>query len=101
MNGDKIVSKSIDEKIDPKHSMYKIKKKGKLGKLQQQQNKCNLPESVRILGVFFNPVLYFNDHLKIVMEKAEKKLHCLLKLAYCKYYRFKPQTILKLFESVI
>ena len=80
--------------------MFKIDKKGKGGK--RQKNAFNkLPDSVRILGVFFDPQLYFNDHLKITLDKVEKKLHCLLKLAYCKHYRFKPNTIYKLFESVI
>ena len=39
--------------------------------------------------------------MDIVLETAEKKLHCLLKLAHCQYYKFKPSTIYKLFESVI
>ena len=45
--------------------------------------------------------MYFNEHIKIVTRKVEKKLHCLLKLAHCKYYRFKPYVIYKLFECVI
>ena len=35
------------------------------------------------------------------MDKAEEKLHCLLKLAHCNCYRFKSSTIYKLFESLI
>ena len=51
-NGRKI--KISDYKIDPKHSMFKINKKGKLSE-RQKQSIHKLPESVRILGVFLIP----------------------------------------------
>ena len=86
-NGNKIRNDNNVASNDPKHPMFRIQRKGTLGKLQKQ-SKNNLPDSVRILGVFFDPELYFKNHLKIVLEKAEKKLHCLMKLAFCKYYKF-------------
>ena len=61
----------------------------------------DLPDSVRILGVHFDPKLYFNEHLNIVLNKAKYKLYKLQQLAYCKYYQFSAHTIYKLFESVI
>ena len=61
----------------------------------------NLPNSVRILGIHFDPKLYFNDHLNIVLNKAKYKLYKLQQLAKCKYYKFSSHTIYKLFESVI
>ena len=61
----------------------------------------DLPDSVRILGIHFDPKLYFNDHLNIVLNKAKYKLYKLQQLAKCKYYKFSSHTIYKLFESVI
>ena len=52
-----------------------------------------LPLSVRMLGVHFDPELFLNEHINIVRKKVEKKLHCLLKLAFCKYYDFNPFVI--------
>ena len=60
-----------------------------------------LPNSVRILGIHFDPKLYFNDHLNIVLNKAKYKMYKLQQLAYCKYYQFSAHTIFKLYESVI
>ena len=57
--------------------------------------------NLRFLGVFLDPELFFNEHIRIVKQKAEMKLHGLLKLALCKHYKFTPAVILKLFESVI
>ena len=100
IHGEKMKKSENMEAQDPKNPIFKIRKTGKHSK-RQKQSKHKLPESVRILGVHFDPQLYFDDHLKIVINKTEKKLHCLMKLAYCRYYRFKPSTIMKLFESVI
>ena len=99
-DGEKIIHSEKLEAIDPKNKMFQIRKTGKQAKLQS--NSINkLPDSVRILGVYFDPEMYFNDHIKIVTRKVEKRLHCLLKLAHCKYYKFKPYVIYKLFETVI
>ena len=46
-------------------------------------------------------LLYFNEHLNIVLNKAKYKLYKLQQLAYCKYYQFSTHTIFKLYESVI
>ena len=91
-NGEKIICSGKMESIDQKNKIFKIMKSGKSGELQKQSKK-ELLESVRILGVFFDPEMYFKDHIKIVTRKVEKKLHCLLKLAHCKYYKFKPYVI--------
>ena len=61
----------------------------------------DLPPSVRILGIHFDPKLYFNEHLNIVLNKAKYKLYKLQQLAKCKYYSFSYHTIFKLCESVI
>ena len=84
-DGKKINCSRKIEAIDPKNKMFKITKTGKYAELQKQ-SKNDLPSSVRILGVYFDPEMYFNEHIKIVTRKVEKKLHCLLKLAHCKYY---------------
>ena len=100
-NGEKI---SIDRKnfkaMNPKNPICTIQKTGKMGK-KQKQSIYELPTNIRILGIFLDPELLFNEHVKIVKKKAEIKLHGLSKLAFCKHYRFKPAAILKLFESVI
>ena len=53
----------------------------------------DLPKSVRILGIHFDPKMYFNEHLKIVLNKAKYKLYKLQQLAYCTYYQFGAHTI--------
>ena len=74
---------------------------------KQKQNRLDkrtvheLPESVRLLGVHFDPKLYLNHHIELLLEKAEKKLYCLHKMAKCKFYNFNSFTIYKLFECVI
>ena len=99
-DGEKINHSRKIEAIDPKNEIFKIRKTGEHAELQKQSEN-ELPASVRILGVHFDPEMYFNEHIKIITKKVEKKLHCLLKLAHCKYYRFKPHVTYKLFESVI
>ena len=94
-NGNKI---EVKEKLD--HEIGQIRKTGKYAK-QQKQTLIELPLSLRILGVHFDPELYFNQHIEIIKKKVEKKLHCLMRLAYCKYYNFNPFVILKLFDTVI
>ena len=98
-NGNKIYLSQSLSSNEPKNPIFKIRKFGRFGK-QQKQTKIDLPESVRILGVHFDPGLYFNDHLKIVKSKVEKKFHCLLKLAFCRYYHFKPSTIYKYLKQL-
>ena len=66
-----------------------------------QFSENDLPKSVRILGIHFDPKLYVNEHLNIVLNKAKYKLYKLQQLAHCKYYQFSPHTIYKLYESVI
>ena len=94
-NGEKI---NVKMKQDGK--MLQIRKTGNLAKLQKSAI-VDLPLSVRMLGVHFDPELFLNEHINIVRKKVEKKLHCLLKLAFCKYYDFNPFVIYKLFETVI
>ena len=85
---------------NPKNPICTIAKKGKHAK-RQKQSINELPPNVRILGVFFDPELYFDEHIKIVMKKAQKKMNALMRLAFCKHYHFNPHAIYKLFESVI
>ena len=61
----------------------------------------DLPESVLILGVHFDPKLHFDNHISIVMKKVERGLYQLMQLARCKYYRFNSFVIFKLWESVL
>ena len=83
----------------PKNPIFKIDKKGKQAKRQKEFGE--LPPNVRLLGVFLDPELYFDEHIRIVTEKAEKKMNALMRLAYCKHYNFNPFAIYKLFETVI
>ena len=111
-NGDYDLS-NLDENGKPL-SITSTMIKGKIQEIKylskqqrQQQQKLNfptiheLPESVRLLGIHFDPKLYLNHHIEIILEKAERKLCCLHKMAKCKFYNFNANTIYKLFESVI
>ena len=89
--------KIIDDKINNQWNISIGNKNDK--NIQFSEN--DLPKSVRILGVHFDPKLYFNEHLNIVLNKAKFKLYKLQQLAYCKYYQFSAHTIYKLYESVI
>ena len=105
------VSKSTSQKMKYliNSNINKIDRLTKTEKqeLEQRHNKLdkrtihNLPDSVRLLGVHFDPKLYLNDHIEMVLEKAERKLYCLHKMAKCKFYNFNSMTIFKLFECVI
>ena len=61
----------------------------------------NLTKYVRILGLMFDPKLFWNEHVNILIEKCKFRLHQLRKIAYCKYYKFNANTIWKLWLSVI
>ena len=99
-NGDKIKTNTNFKSRNPKNPICTIQKTGIMAK-KQKKSFIELPPNVRILGVFLDPELYFNEHIRIVRRKAEIKLHGLLKLAFCKHFKFNPHTILKLFETVI
>ena len=99
-NGNKIINEFDNNQNDIKDDIFRIKKSGK-DKKRQMWSKHKLPLSVRILGVYFDPEMYFNEHILTIIGKTEKKLYGLTKLAYCKYYNFKPFVIFKLFESAI
>ena len=116
-NGDyDLVNLTIDGKSKTRNKLnnnnnnlntIKLLSKKEKQKQQQQQNKLEkrtiheLPESVRLLGIHFDPKLYLNEHIEIILEKAERKLYCLHKMAKCKFYNFSCMTIYKLFECVI
>ena len=74
-DGKKIFSSGSIESMDQKNKMFKIDKNSK----RQKQSINDLPESVRILGVHFDPEMFFHDHIRIVRKKVEEKIHCLLK----------------------
>ena len=100
-NGNKIQNDtSIFKAQNPKNQICTIQKTGKNAN-KQKKSKYELPTNIRTLGIFLDPEFFFNEHIRIVKKKAEIKLHGLLKLAFCKHYRFRPAVILKLFESVI
>ena len=100
-NGNKINHDKTNFKANnPKNPICTIQKTGKMAQ-KQKKSFIQLPTNIRILGVFLDPELYFKEHIKIVKQKAEVKLHSLLKLAFCKHYKFKPESIIKLYESVI
>ena len=86
----------IDNNLEHYHQI-------EFGNKNNENNKSihELPPSVRILGIHFDPKLYFNDHLNKILNKAQYKLYKLQQLAKCKYYRFSSHTIFKLYESVI
>ena len=98
--GEKIKTNTNFKSRYPKNPICTIQKTGKMA-TKQKKAFIQLPPNVRILGVYLDPELYFNEHIRIVLRKAEIKLHGLLKLAFCKHYHFKPHSIIKLFESVI
>ena len=103
--------KNLDENGNPIKISITPTKTNKIKYLskqqKQQQNKLDkrtiheLPESVRLLGVHFDPKLYLNHHIELTLEKAERKLYCLHKMANCKFYNFSSYTIYRLFECVI
>ena len=99
-NGEKIVKSSSFKSMNPWNPICTIQKTGK-NAAKQKRFIQQLPPTIRILGVFLDPEMFFDEHIKIVKQKAEVKLHQLLKLAFCKHYKFNPGAILKLFESVI
>ena len=99
-NGDKMKLNTSFKAKNPKNPICTIQKTGKMAK-KQEKSIYDLPSNIRILGIFLDPELFFHEHIRIVKRKAEIKLHGLLKLAYCKHFKFKPAAILKLFESVI
>ena len=70
-DGEKIICSGRMESTDPKNKIFRIKKSGKQGK-RQEYSKNELPESVRILGVYFDPEMYFNEHIRIVTKKVRK-----------------------------
>ena len=61
--------------INSCRAMYKETPKSK----QQSMYKKDDPESVRILGVHFDPNLTFKDHLRIVAAKCRKNYTCCIK----------------------
>ena len=89
------------EMIDDQLINYPQLKNSNTTSKNNQLSIHELPPSVRILGIHFDPNLYFNEHLNIVLNKAKYKLYKLQQLAKCKYYTFSSHTIYKLCESVI
>ena len=85
-NGNKIKTNTNFKSSHPKNPICTIQKTGKMAN-KQKKSFIQLPPNVRILGVFLDPELYFNEHIRIVRRKAEIKLHGLLKLAFCKHFQ--------------
>ena len=92
---------SFGEMIDKKLNGYSNIPIGNENDKSIVYSEYDLPKNVRILGIHFDPKMYFNEHLKIIINKAKYKLYKLKQLAYCKYYNFSAHTIYKLYESVI
>ena len=61
----------------------------------------NMSKYVRILGIMFDPKLFWKEHLNILIQNCKIKLHQLRKIAYCKYYKLSAFAIWKLWLTVI
>ena len=82
------------EKIDTTYSDW--------SKYRMKTNESiNLKKHVRILGLLFDPKLYWKEHINILIQKCKFKLHQLRQIAYCKYYRLSTYAIWKLWLTVI
>ena len=99
-NGNKTIKLKSIATLDPNNPINIIRKTGIHAK-RQKNYIHQLPTSVRILGVHFDPEMYLNPHIDIVLKKAGIKLYHLIQLAHCRYYRFRPSTIIQLYETVI
>ena len=86
-------------KIQNYKKQYNINKDKNIKSIMVNPNE--LPEHIRILGIHFDPKMYFNNHIEIVLKKAEKKLYNLQKMAKCDKYQFNQFTIFKFAEAVI
>ena len=82
---------------------YKFNTDKNIKKIQQQQQQQfgDLPESLRLLGVNLDPKLLYNKHIEISLNKVNKDIYKLIKIANCKYYRLSAFTIWKLWISTI
>ena len=68
---------------------------------KQKQFYNNVSETVRILGVHFDPKLTFKNHIKITLDRVRKDVYKLIKIANCKYYNLNAHTIWKIWTSAI
>ena len=93
-NGNKINNNKID------YHKYQKLKNNKLKEFQDKQE-YNVPDSVRILGVFFDPKLSLNEHINKTYDRCNKDIYKLIKIANCKYYKLSAFTIWKLWVSGI
>ena len=69
----------------------------------KRQNKFynNVSETVRILGVHFDPKLKFDKHIEQTTNRIRKDVYKLIKITKCKYYNLNAHTIWKLWTSAI
>ena len=73
-------------------------------KWAMNNKKClfdNLPLTVRILGLFFDPKLNWSEQVKIVKKKCKKKLYKLARIAYHKDFNLSPNAVWKLYLTTI
>ena len=61
----------------------------------------SIPLCVRILGLFFDPKLNWNEQIKTVISRCKGKIYKLAKIAYHKDFNLSPYAIYKLYLSTI
>ena len=61
----------------------------------------NIPLSVRILGLFFDPKLNWNEQIKTVLKKCKLRMYKLAKISYHKDFNLSPQCVWKLYLTTI
>ena len=98
--GNKIEKINTLATMDPNNKIFKIMKTGIHAK-RQKMAIHPLVECVRVLGAHFDPELQQNPHIMKVAKIADRKLHGLLQLAHCKYFRFNAFSIFTIFKTVI
>lgn len=57
-------------------------------------------ESLKVLGLTFDPYLRFSDHLSVILSKCKKRMHLLKRLAGL-HWGHPPETLIMLFKSTI
>ena len=99
-NGNKI---NINNHSNSNYYNYNLLNKQNKDKWKnvQENHIHKLPESVRILGVHFDPKLTLNKHIEITLNRVKKDMYKLIRIAHCKLYQLNAHTMWKLYTSVI
>ena len=93
----------IDDSFEPNFfdfSNSKYKKKDKSRQLKfMHENKFS--DTVRILGVHFDPKLNFKKHIEVTMDRIRKDIFKLKRISKSKYYKIGNRAIWKIWMSTI